>query len=320
MNPATATSIAPVPTAPVPSAPVPTAPVPTAPVPTATNSLASKIQNAVQPPVFLQNAFSNAQAFSNNAMSKYNAFATANPTGHFILMSILAVLLFIVLFHIIMSILKFFDETKKRSPWILKASKNAKKRMIITQDPGKKNSVNLPRANNRLGGLEFTYCFWMYIDDMSYRYGQWKHVMHKGNKESWPLECPGVWLHPRKNCLRVYCNTFKEIREFVDIDNIPLNKWFCISLCAKGNKLDVYMNENLIKQKVFSSLIRQNYGDLYLNAFKGFSGYMSNIRYFDHYLPYAKIRNHLNRGPAIDACIDSNDTPPYYDATWWTNN
>ena len=53
---------------------------------------------------------------------------------------------------------------------------------------------------------------------------------------------------------------------------------------------------------------------------EGFNGFMSNIRYFDHYLPYAKIRNHINRGPSSMPCVDSKDKPPYFDLTWWTNN
>ena len=41
----------------------------------------------------------------------------------------------------------------------------------------------------------------MFIDDWSYKYGQWKHVMHKGNESSWPLRAPGMWLHPKENIL-----------------------------------------------------------------------------------------------------------------------
>lgn len=262
----------------------------------------------------------NAKNWGKSMFEKYNEFAAKNPTLVFVLMAVAAVILFIIVFHIVLSIIKFIQRTRRRSPWILNGSKNAKKQMIIQQDPKKDNAVTLPRANNRLGGLEFSYSFWMHINDMSYRYGHWKHVMHKGNKKAWPLQCPGVWLHPRQNSLRIYCNTFKNIKEYVDIDNIPLNKWFCITICAKENKVDVFMNQNIIKQKKFSSLLRQNYGNLYINSFKGFGGFMSNIRYYDQYVPYATIRNNLNRGPAVDACVDSSDTPPYYDPTWWTNN
>ena len=66
----------------------------------------------------------------------------------------------------------------------------------------------------------------MHINDWSYKYGQWKHIMHKGNDSSWPLRSPGIWLHPKKNSMRVYMNTFKNIGEFVDIDDLPMGKWF----------------------------------------------------------------------------------------------
>ena len=91
-----------------------------------------------------------------------------------------------------------------------------------------------------------------------------------------------------------------------------------------GSRFDkivcVYLNENLIKKKVLTSMVKQNYGDVYMCDHKGFSGYLSNIRYFDRYIPYAYIRNHLNRGPSTIPCVDSHDSPPYFDSTWWTSH
>ena len=81
------------------------------------------------------------------------------------------------------------DERRRRSPWLLKGTKTGKKRMIIQQDPARESSITLPRSDNRLYGLEYSYMFWMFLDDMTYRYGEWKHVLHKGSKSGWPLEC-----------------------------------------------------------------------------------------------------------------------------------
>ena len=64
------------------------------------------------------------------------------------------------------------------------------KRMILLQDPSEFGAKTLGRSENEYSGLEFSYSFWMYIDDWSCKYGQWKHVMHKGNTSSWPLRAP----------------------------------------------------------------------------------------------------------------------------------
>ena len=82
---------------------------------------------------------------------------------------------------------------------IINAIQNAKKRKMIVQDPSDSAAVTLTRSDNEDGGIEFMYSFWTYIDDWSYKYGQWKHVMHKGNEDSRPNRAPGVWLHPRQN-------------------------------------------------------------------------------------------------------------------------
>lgn len=43
-------------------------------------------------------------------------------------------------------------------------------------------------------GNNYTYCFWMNIDDFNYRYGSIKHVLSKGESTKDSVN-PGVWLH-----------------------------------------------------------------------------------------------------------------------------
>ena len=118
----------------------------------------------------------------------------------------------------------------------------------------------------------------MYINDWSYKYNQWKHVFHKGNMTSWPLRATGVWLHPTKNSLRIYMNTFDNILDYIDVDDIPVKKWFCVQVMIqnvhshtenptdiiaqdKSHVLDVYLNGQLKKSKLFESVPKQNNGD-----------------------------------------------------------
>ena len=206
------------------------------------------------------------------------------------------------------------------TPWILKGTKSAKKRMIVLQDPSKHNSIELKRSKNEHDGVEFSYVFWMFIDDWTYRQGEWKHVMHKGTSSGSPLRAPGIWLHPNDNKLRVYMNSFENIEEYADVDNIPINKWFNIAVCLKERNLDIFFNGNLVKRHELSSLPKQNYGDLYVNAFKGFSGYLSNIRYYNYYVGYSDLVKQLNKGPSKMTVATSEEKPPYLNKDWWIDN
>ena len=143
--------------------------------------------------------------------------------------------------------------------------------------------------------------------------------MHKGNETSWPLRCPGIWLHPKKNAMRVYLNTFKNIGEFADINNLPLNKWFHVAVAVRQRNLDIFINGNLAKRHTLEGIPKQNASDIYINSFRGFGGYLSNMRYYDYYLSFAELDSQLQRGPSNMPCIDSQEVPPYFTPNWWAN-
>jgi hypothetical protein len=243
---------------------------------------------------------------------------SSNEPGYLVLKVFMVAVVIIILIEAGKRIYKKYKIFKNSSIWILKGTKSGKKRMVITQNPGTSNSV-IGRSDNERAGLEFTYSFWMYIDDWSYRNGEWKHVMHKGNDNGYPLRAPGIWLHPKSNSLRVYMNTFKSVNEFVDIDNIPINKWFHVVVAARQRNLDIIINGNLAKRKELEGIPKQNDGDLYINSFRGFSGYMSNIKYFDYYISFMELEKILNSGPSSMPCVDSKETPPYLSSKWWIN-
>lgn len=236
----------------------------------------------------------------------------------FIKVGLVALIVYLIC-ETVLYIYKQYKKYTTSKPWILKGTKSGRKRMILLQDPNSDGAVQLKRSENEMGGLEFSYAFWIHIDDWSYKFGKWKHILHKGNDTSWPLRAPGIWLHPKKNALRVYMNTFKNIAEYTDVDNIPLNKWFHVVVAVKQRGLDIFVNGNLAKRETLQGLPKQNYGDLYVNSFRGFGGYLSNMRYFDYYVSFSEIDSMLNAGPAESGCVDSNEMPPYFTQNWWVD-
>lgn len=250
---------------------------------------------------------------------KYSEMMSSTNTAVIMLKIVILVLVIMFGIKIIKSAVNKVNSYRASKPWILKGTKNAKKRMLILQDPAKHNSITLGRSDNEFGGLEMTYVFWMYVDDWAYKYGQWKHVMHKGNDTSWPLRAPGIWLHPKDNSMRVYMNTFKDIGEYVDVEGLPLNKWVHVAVAVRQRNLDIFINGNLVKRKLLEGIPKQNFGDLYINSFRGFSGYLSNIRYYDYYISFSELDNHLSDGPSSMPCVDSKEAPPYFVPNWWAN-
>jgi len=177
----------------------------------------------------------------------------------------------------------------------------------------------LYRSSNEEAGIEFSYTLWFLVQDFAYKKGEWKHIFHKGNSTSYPNRAPGVWLHPNKNSLRIYLNTFSNILEFADIENIPIKKWVQLSIVVKQNTLDIYVNGNLKKRHVTPSLPRQNFGDVWINLFGGFDGYLSKLRYYQYAITYEDVEKIVKEGPSNDACGDTNELPPYLSDKWWHN-
>jgi hypothetical protein len=253
-----------------------------------------------------------------NKITDYYESATGNET----LMTVFKVTLGIILLIIIINIVKYFYikwiNDKSNNPMLIQGTKNGKQAMVISQDPNHTNYVPINRSVNK-EGIEFTYSSWFVISDLTYKQGEWKHVFHKGNSTSYPNRAPGVWIHPTNNTIRIYMNTMKEILEYVDIDNIPLRKWVHMAIVVKNRTLSIYINGFLKISKELSSLPRQNYGNVWVNLFGGFDGYVSQLQYFDHALKSEDVQEAVMKGPSQGACIDTKERPPYLDDSWWLN-
>jgi hypothetical protein len=274
------------------------------------------------------NKLNNAKSNSNNSKSNSNSNANANTNANSnnvdnssmvkdIVITVVVLIVVGVVIYFLTRMLKQFLLGKNDQPWIIQNSKNAKNSLVITQDPKNENSVTLYRSDNQAAGAEFTYSFWFVIENLEYKYGEWKHMFHKGNKTSYPNRAPGVFIHPTKNAVRIYMNTLNNILEYVEIDNIPIKRWVHMSIILNGTFLDIYVNGYLRKRHELSGVVKQNFGDLWLNLFGGFEGYMCRMRYYRRALEYNEVESIVRNGPSNEACGDTGEKPPYLDDNWW---
>lgn len=240
---------------------------------------------------------------------------TNSTVVQFLIIVVVAILLYTILSQLKSVVLSSIEKGKD-SPYIFKGSKNAKRSLVINQDPRYSSSIPLKRSHAK-SDAEFSYTLWLLIENTEYKYGEWKHIFHKGNDSAYPLRAPGLYLHPRDNTLRVYMNTNSEILEYVDIPNVPVRKWVHVGLVLQGRTLNMYVNGKLKTKKVFETVPRQNYGNLWVSLFGGFEGFLSKMRYYNYALDYSEIESVVKEGPSKDACADTGEQPPYLEDSWW---
>ena len=189
---------------------------------------------------------------------------------------------------------------------------------VFTQDPSTCFPILEP-SNDERNGSEYSYSSFIYISPEVPNICKnpdkpiFQHIFHKGSASIYPLMAPGVFVKPDGNTLRIYHNSTKKWDNYIDVPNIPVNKWVHLVVTLKGNFLDIYINGNLANRMKFNDVPKLNYSDLYL--LKGFrteetsgqansivnslalNGYVSRLKYFAYALSFTQIDELLRMGP-----------------------
>lgn len=217
---------------------------------------------------------------------------------------ILVLVLFIILLRSGTTAIGYLMSPSK-NPRLIDGMMDGKHMSVIHMDPTLKSSKPILRSVNQRDGIEFTWSVWIFIEDLEYKRGTIKHIFHKGNDNidssglNTPNNSPGLYLAADTNELLVLMNTFNKIQETIIVEDIPLNKWINVIIRCKGNNLDVYINGTIVKRHVLSGVPKQNYGDVYVSMNGGFSGYTSNLWYYDYGLSLREINKIANKGPSL---------------------
>lgn len=277
---------------------------------------------------------------SNKYVSGTREFLSSNTLVAKVVFLILVVIGFIYVLRWGAGLLSWYFQPSS-SPYLVKGIKDAKKFLVIPQDPKNNKSVTLLRSNNERDGLEFTYSCWIFIDDFTYTQslGHRGHIFHKGSKKlingiAQPNNGPGLYLDNTKNALIFVMDTYpcapgntkseciggNVMQEEVMINDVPLNKWINVMLRVDGMKLDVYMNGTIAVRHRFKNVPKQNYGDVFVNMNRGFSGMISSLRYFNRSLSPVEIMDIVNAGPNMEMDNSMDIFPPYFSLRWYFQN
>jgi hypothetical protein len=221
---------------------------------------------------------------------------------------ILVIIVYILLLKLGITIISWIFSPKK-NPHLITGMVSANELMIFPQDPSIKNAQTIIRSDNQSKGIEFTWSVWLLINDLKTNEGKYKHVFHKGNIDfeqlsatnenglNFPNNAPGLYILPNTNALAIIMNTFNVINEEIIINDIPLNNWVNVVIRCKNTELDVYINGTIAKSLTLTGVPKQNYGDVYVALNGGFSGYISNLWYYDYAVGINEIDSVNKKGP-----------------------
>lgn len=242
---------------------------------------------------------------------------------------ILILFVFIFILRVGTSLLSWLFSPSS-TPVLVKGMKDARQMVVIPQDPNQTNSIPILRSNNERDGIEFTYSVWLWINDLTYLDGQYRHVFHKGNDNinfgpdgnvgvNFPNNAPGLYIAPNKNALVVMMNSFNKINEEIIIPDIPVKKWVNVVIRCEGRNVDVYINGTLTRRHVLDSVPKQNYGDVYVSMNGGFDGYISQLQYFNYALGVSKLQSIIRDGPnmKMEQTDMTKAVPPYLSTRWY---
>jgi hypothetical protein len=277
---------------------------------------------------------------SNKYVSSTNEFLESNSLVAKIAFLFLVLFVFVILLRIGIMIIGYMV-SPSNNPKLINGMVDASKFFVIPQDPLTANSITINRSVNATDGIEFTWCVWVFIDNLNENQGKYKCVFYKGNDFSsnpnpssdmpiqqglnFPNNAPGLYITPNTNNLVIFMNTFNVINEEILVEDIPIHKWVNIIIRCQNSLLDVYVNGTITKSHQLQGVPKQNYGDVYVAPNGGFAGYISNLWYYNYALGTKAIGDIVAKGPNTkmvnsDSSALSMKNPNYLSLRWFFSN
>ena len=176
----------------------------------------------------------------------------------------------------------FADKTKSS----LTGTHNAKETITISSDKLKGSGSN-----------DYTYSFWIYINDYNEYYGEKKMILERSNTikingKDIPLYYPRIYLGENQNDIHIEISEQLKSNNPVTnheivINSIPLQKWNHIIMTKSGNTIDIYIDGKLVKTSIMPNVAQKPNAELPIvltkaneSNNKGFAGYLSKVNYY----------------------------------------
>jgi hypothetical protein len=321
-----------------------------------TTQLPETVKNGIQS---INNTIQNVQTSVSSSLNQFSEQAQTGvgASSQFLesntivaKLAFLILVLFGFLFLMYLGIyLIFYFTTSRNNPYLINGAINGSSPMQIRQDPSISGSVTLNRSNNQATGLEFTWSFWIYVQDITNTAIPNKHIFNKGNNTYGATGIAtvnngiGVYLtsSSAKNTagghadgqaadsagqnvgLHIIIDTVvsDDTANTINIDNIPIQKWVHVAIRIKNTVVDAYVNGVIASRLLLANLAKQNYEDVYVCQNGGFSGQLSNLRYYSSALNVFDINGIVYYGPNTNSAVKlSSSGTNYLSSNWYSYN
>ena len=109
-------------------------------------------------------------------------------------------------------------DIQKSEPVLVRKVENGRTNKRI---PGSGENAVLPNVGH---GMGYSISMWLWLDDFDYKYGEYKHILHKGDADANSVQ-PGIWLHPKTNKIMIRYDNDKRKIEY-DFNKAKIFKSF----------------------------------------------------------------------------------------------
>jgi hypothetical protein len=239
---------------------------------------------------------------------------------------------FVILFRLMISFITWIFSPSGKVV-LVDGLQNGSVSRTISQDPNNKSSITILRSENEKDGIEFTWSVWLYLNGFEdSKSGSHHHVFNKGNTSTStsnsnfpgttaPNNAPGLYINPNYDGFRVIMNSFNNpYQEVIEVTDLPMAKWINIVIRVQDKNCDIYVNGRLVKRRIMTEVVKQNYDDVHVSLNGGFSGYLSNLTYYNRSVSVTEIQDIISVGPnlkPVSKALDLTNSAPRFLSNRW---
>jgi hypothetical protein len=156
-------------------------------------------------------------------------------------------------------------------------------------------ATNLPSLSSGLSA-SFSISTWVYVQDWNYKFGNIKNILTYNQAGA---RSPITFnLDSFENNLLINYNTYSN--QYTDssaqthqiiVNNFNIQKWVNIVCCFSANKIDTYINGKLMDTTInqYPLFVPSTQGNITLGDDGGYSGTISNVRYYSKFLSPSEV-------------------------------
>lgn len=267
---------------------------------------------------------------SKNVVNGSTDFLESNSWVAKLAFLLMVIIGFVILFRLMISFITWIFSPSGKVV-LVDGLQNGSVSRTISQDPNNKSSITILRSENEKNGIEFTWSVWLYLngfeDSSSYH-----HVFNKGNTSkstptgnfpgtTTPNNAPGLYINPNYDGFRVIMNSFNNpYQEVIEVTDLPMAKWINIVIRVQDKNCDIYVNGRLVKRRIMTEVVKQNYDDVHVSLNGGFSGYLSNLTYYNRSVSVTEIQDIISVGPnlkPVSRALDLTNSAPRFLSNRW---